>query len=175
MDHDPSLLTHSMVQSPSWAATWFAASQEIPHISQNMVHYCTHKRPSPVSILGQPNPVHMPTSHFLEIHPNIIHQSTPRSPQWSTSLRFPQQDPIHSPLLTHTCHMPNPYDPSLVCVCVCVYVFNIICHEYEISYCSTRKVILRFFLGSHDILCLELSEQNITSIRPRTETSHAIF
>ena len=29
-------------------------------------------------ILGQPNPVHIPTSHLLEIHPNIIHSSTPR-------------------------------------------------------------------------------------------------
>ena len=35
-----------MVQSPSWAADWFAASQEIPRISRNpMVHYRTHKRP----------------------------------------------------------------------------------------------------------------------------------
>jgi len=59
------------------------------------VHYRTHKRPSPVPILGQPNPVHIPISHLLEIHPNIIHPSTPRSPQWSLSLRFPHQDPIH--------------------------------------------------------------------------------
>ena len=80
-----------MVQSPSWAA-----SQEIPRISRNpKVHYRTHKPPPPVSILGQPNPVHIPTSHLLEIHPNIIHPSTSRSPQWSLSLRFPQQDPIH--------------------------------------------------------------------------------
>jgi len=51
-----------MVQSPSWAANRFAASQEIPRISLNpKVHYRTHKRPSRVSILGQPNPVHMPT------------------------------------------------------------------------------------------------------------------
>ena len=85
-----------MVQSPSWEANWFAASQEIPRISQNpKVHYRTHKRPPPVSILGQPNPVHIPKSHFLEIHPNIIHPSTPRSPQWCPSLRFPHQDPIH--------------------------------------------------------------------------------
>jgi len=34
-----------MVQSPSWEANWFAASQEIPHISRNpKVHYRTHKR-----------------------------------------------------------------------------------------------------------------------------------
>jgi len=95
------LLTYSMVQSPSWEANWFAASQEIPRISRNpKVHYRTHKRPLTVPILGQPNPVHIPTSHLLEIHPNIIHPSMPRSPQWSHSLRFPQQDPIHPPLLT---------------------------------------------------------------------------
>jgi len=35
------------------------------------------------------------TSHILEIHPTIIHPSTPRSSQWSPSLRFPHQDPIH--------------------------------------------------------------------------------
>jgi len=77
-----------MVQSPSSEANWFAASQEILRISRNTkVHYRTHKRPPPVSILGQPNPVHIPTSHFLEIHPNIIHPSTSRFPQWSLTLR----------------------------------------------------------------------------------------
>jgi len=55
--------TYSMVQSPSWAANWFAASQEIPRISRNpKVHYHTHKRLPPASIPGQPNPVHIPTS-----------------------------------------------------------------------------------------------------------------
>ena len=99
---------YSMVQSPSWEANWFAASQEIPRISQNpKVHYRTHKCPPPVPTLGQPNPVHITTSHLLEIHPNLIHPSMPRSPQWSPSLPFPQQDPVHPHLLTHTCHMPT--------------------------------------------------------------------
>jgi len=103
------LLTYSIVQSPSWEANWFATSQENPRISRNSkVHYRTHKRPPTVSILGQPKPVHIPTSHLLEIHPSIIHPSTSRSPQWSLSLRFPHQNPIHLPLLTHTRHMPNP-------------------------------------------------------------------
>ena len=84
-----------MVQSPSWEANWLAASQEIPRISRNpKVHYRTHKRPPPVSILGQPNPVYIPTSHLMDIHPNIIHPPTPRSPHWSPSLQFPQQNPI---------------------------------------------------------------------------------
>ena len=65
------IYTYTMMQSPSWEANWFAASQEIPRISRNPeVHYRTHKRPPPVSILGQPNSVHIPTSHLLEIHPN---------------------------------------------------------------------------------------------------------
>ena len=111
------LLTYSMVQSPSWEDNWFAVSQEIPRISRNpKVHYRTHKRPPPVSILGQHNLVHIHISNVLEIHPNIIHPSTPRSPQWSLflrspqwspSLRFPHQDPMHYPLLTHTRHMLN--------------------------------------------------------------------
>ena len=97
------ILTYSMAQSPSWEANWFAASQEIPRISRNTkVHYRTHKRPPPVSILGQPNTVHIPTSYLLEIHHNIIHPSTRRSPQWSPSLQFPQQYPIHPP-------SPHPY------------------------------------------------------------------
>ena len=93
-----------MVQSPSWEANWFAASQEIPRISQNPnVHYRTHKRPPPVSILGHPNPVHIPTSHLLEIHPNIIHPSTPRSSQLSSSLRLPSEA-LYTP-------SPHPYAP----------------------------------------------------------------
>ena len=92
------------MQSPSWEANWFAAGQEIPRISRNpKVHYRTHKRPSSVPILGQPNPVHIPTSHLLEIHPNIIHPSTPRSPHWSLSLRFPHQA-LYTP-------SPHPYTP----------------------------------------------------------------
>jgi len=93
-----------MVQSPTWEANWFAASQDIPRISRNpKVHYRTHKRPPPVSILGQPNPVHILTSHVLEIHLNIIHPSTPRSPQWLF--------PPFSPPRPYTPPSPNPYAP----------------------------------------------------------------
>ena len=101
------LLTYSIVQGPSWEANWLAASQEIPRILWNpKVHYRTHKRLPPVPILGQPNSVHIPTSCLLEIHPNIIHPSTPRSPQWSLSLRFPHQDPKRPPSL----HQHAPHD-----------------------------------------------------------------
>ena len=95
------LLTYSMVQSPSSEANWFAASQEIPIISRNpKVHYRTHKRPSPVSILGQPNPVHIPTSHLLEIH--LI----------SPPFVFCAMPPLE------TLPPPNPGDPSEGVVCL---------------------------------------------------------
>ena len=130
------LLTYSMVQSPSWEANWFAASQEISRISRNSkVHYRTHKRPPIVSILGQPYPVQIPTSHLLEIHPNIIHPSTPRSPQWSPSLRLTHQDPIHPPLLTHTRHMSSPTAvPSWSCsqaVSKPVWHISLLCAQWK--------------------------------------------
>ena len=85
-----------MVHTLSREANCFAASQEIPRISRNpKAHYRTHKRPPHVPNLGQPSSVHIPASHLLEIHPNIIHPSTPRSAQWCPSLRFPQQETIH--------------------------------------------------------------------------------
>jgi len=88
----PKTLSYSIAQSLFWVSNWFAASQEIPHISRNLkVHYRTHKRPPPVSISGQPSPVHTPTSYLLDMHPNIIQPSQSRSPQWSLSL----QDTIH--------------------------------------------------------------------------------
>ena len=96
------LLTHSMVQSPSWEANWFAASQDIPRISRNpKVHYRTHKCPPPVPILSQLDLVHTPTSHFMKIHLNIILPFAPGSPQWSISLRFPHQNPVHASPLSH--------------------------------------------------------------------------
>jgi hypothetical protein len=94
------LLTYTMEQSPSWEANWFAGSQEIPRVLWDpKVHYRTHKRPPPVPILSQPNPVYTPTSHLPKIRLNIIVPSMPGSPQGSPSLRFPHQNPVRtSPL-----------------------------------------------------------------------------
>ena len=129
-----------MVQSPSWAANWFATSQEIPRNSRNpKVHYRTHKRLPPVSILAQSNPVHTPTSHLLEIHPNIIHPSTPMFPQWSLSLRFPHQDPIHSPLLTHMRHMPSPSHSSSPNILTGIKTFNILDKRYPKCQCISKR------------------------------------
>ena len=61
---------------------------------------------------ASPIPSICPHPNSWRFHPNIIHPSTPRSPQWSPSLRFPHEDPIHPPLLTHMRHMPSPSHSS---------------------------------------------------------------
>jgi hypothetical protein len=101
-------------QSPSWEANQFAASQEIPSILWNpKVAYCVHKCQPPVPILSQLDLVHTPTSHFLNIHVNISLPSTPGSPKWSLSLRFPHQNPVYAFLVSYMCYMPHPSHYSL--------------------------------------------------------------
>ena len=97
-----------MEHSPSWEANRPSASQKFPRILWNLkVHCHIQKCPPTVPILSHLDPVHSPTSHFLKIHLNILLSSMPGSPQWSLSLSFPHQNPVHTSPLSLTHYMPH--------------------------------------------------------------------
>ena len=90
-------------QISSWQTNISSASEEIFLVLWNpKVHYRIHKCPPSVPILSQLDPVHTPTSHFVNIHLNIILSTTPGS-----SLILPHHTLMHlsSP---HTCYMSHP-------------------------------------------------------------------
>jgi len=59
--------------------------------------------------MSQFNPLYTLTFHFLKTYLNIILQFTPRTTQWSLSLPFPHQNPVHASPFHHTRYMPRPY------------------------------------------------------------------
>ena len=66
-----------------------------------MVHYRTQKPPPPVSILGQPNPVHIPTFHLLEIHIKLFNHLRLGVPSGLLPSGFPTKTlytPLSSPI-----------------------------------------------------------------------------
>ena len=96
-----------MQQSPSWKANSSAASQEIPRIFRNPnVHYSIHNSPPSVHNLSQINLVHVPIL-FLEKLFDIILLSTPRSSNWSPSMRLPQQNSLCSFSPPYVPHAPS--------------------------------------------------------------------
>ena len=65
--------TYSMVQRPSWAANWpaFQGTRRFITALTSVRHLS----------LSRARPIQSIYPHPLEIHPNIIHPSTPRSPR----------------------------------------------------------------------------------------------
>ena len=130
------LLTYSIVQSPSWAANWFAASQEIPRISRNpkghtaltSVRHLSLSWVSPIQFI-YPHPTSWSSILILSTHLRLGLPSSsfpPGSPP----------RPYTPPLLTHKRHISNPshssrfYHPhntritttATIIICLLIYV-----------------------------------------------------
>ena len=104
-------LTNFMEQSPSWKANSSSASQEIarilwnPKVHQLINSFTTARH---LSLSYARSIQSMPSSHFSEIHFNIILPLTPWSSKWSPSLRFPHQNHVCASPRLHTCNTPCP-------------------------------------------------------------------
>jgi hypothetical protein len=119
------------------------------------VHYRIYKSPPPVCILSQLNLVHVPPSHFLKIHFDIILPSMPGSPSWSPSLRSPYQNPVCTSPLPCMCHMPRPSHSSRFdhpdTVIQLIYKKFVPHSRYAVS--TTRTVRLMTYREMIDVYC----------------------
>jgi hypothetical protein len=99
-------LLKSMEPISSWEANMFSPTQAISRILWNPQGSSPQSHlPTTCHYLSQLDPVHTYTSHL--IHLNIIFPSTPVSPRWSLSFRFPHQNPVYaSPLPPYVLHAP---------------------------------------------------------------------
>ena len=117
-----------------------------------------------------------PHTHILEIHPNIIQPSTPRSPQWSLSLRFPHQDPIRplSATIRATCPAHLILLDFITRTINISYTEDIIFTEYSYSRSSgtwhNSSIWIRSTWIENRTMCLQkvrLSPHNLTRMQNR--------
>ena len=101
------LLTYSMEQSPSGESNGSQLVKKFRILWNPKVYYPIHKCRPTVPNLKQIDPAHTPTPHFLNSHLNIILPSTSGSSKWSLSLRFTNQNPVHTSPIPHMRHITN--------------------------------------------------------------------
>jgi hypothetical protein len=148
-----------MKQSPR-EANRFSASQEISRILWNpKVHYRVYKSLPPPSVMSQLDPVHVPTSHFLKIHLNIILQPMPGSSKSYLCVRFPHQNPTcTSPLpIRATCPANLILEFNFRIILVCVKACSLFSWSRRIQWAmhmartGEKKIVCRVLVGKRDI------------------------
>ena len=87
-----------MKQSPSWGATRFSASEEIPPFYGTQRFITAFTTAHHVSLSWDRTVQSLHTPYILKIHFNIISPSTSGSCKWTPSLRSSDQNPVYTSL-----------------------------------------------------------------------------
>jgi len=95
-----------MDQSPSWEDIGSQLVKKFPAFYRTR-RFITAFTSARLLSLSWANSIQY-TSHFLNIHLNIILPSMSGCAKWSLSFRFPHQNPAYDSPLTHTRYMPRP-------------------------------------------------------------------
>jgi hypothetical protein len=96
----------------SWEANTRSTSEEISFLLWSpKERHQVHNSPPLDPILSQLNPVRLIYSYLPKVHLNVILPPPPRSSQWSLAFGPPNQNPVNTSPLPHTCHMSHPLHP----------------------------------------------------------------
>jgi len=102
------------------------------------IHYRVHKCPPPVPVVSNIDPVRTPTSHSLKTHLNIMVPSSPGSPKWSLSLRYPRQNPEYVSPLPQTRYMPRlSHYPPFYCLNIIGSLSSSLCSFFHFPVTSS--------------------------------------
>ena len=96
-----------MEKSPCWETNGCSASQKAPALYGTRRISTAFKPARHPSLFWASLIQFMPPIPLLEIHFNIILSSTPGSPKWSLSLRFPHHNRARTTPLPHTSYVPR--------------------------------------------------------------------
>ena len=107
----------------------------------------------------------------MKIHFDIF-QSTPGSPKWSLSVRYPHQSSVYTSSLPHSCYMPRPSHSHMITqqYTACSCSFSAVVLGYQ-NYMSLKTAHLHLLTGQNSD-CTNMSCSFTVHSCTRTHTVH---
>jgi len=157
-------ITYAIQNSPSSELTGSQPFKEPPAFygTRRFITAFTSVQP-PVPVLSEINPIHAPTSNFLNSHLNTIQPSTPGSPKWSLSPNVSLSNTcIHfyslpyvlhvSPISFFSIRWPEKYLVRITYYIFTYYIIHITYFILHISYYIFTYYIYTYYIFTYYML-----------------------